>query len=61
MTPDTPYFDLSAEGMFGKTMVSEKRHEVTAAEPEWTEDEDDMLSSVSHNVLVYQRYKELMN
>lgn len=48
MTPDTPFFDMSsAGGMFGKSVGSDVGGDIVPAEPEWTEEEDEMLQSVS--------------
>lgn len=44
MTPDTPYFEMSS-GVFGGNQENEKVRD--NIELEWTESEDEMLSSVS--------------
>lgn len=57
MTPDTPYFDMSSVGgMFtGKEQAVEIRQEPIGKEAEWTEEEDDVLSSVRP---VFARFKK---
>lgn len=47
MTPDTPYFDMEiGGGMLGKSFGTDAGQDEVPTEPEWTEEEDEMLSSV---------------